>query len=90
MIDLTTTRLYQEIHEQPGVLARLLASEGHAVAGLAEEIRRRGISPSVRAGSRHQQPTKPSVWLSRTTPAILHPPRVLRNPRTTSSAHQVS
>ncbi len=43
MIDLTTTRLYQEIHEQPGALARLLASERQTVAALAGEIKHRGI-----------------------------------------------
>lgn len=43
MIDLKSTRLYQEIHQQPDVLTRLLREERVTAAALAAEIRRRGI-----------------------------------------------
>ncbi|MCB0236007.1 MAG: glucosamine--fructose-6-phosphate aminotransferase, partial [Anaerolineae bacterium] len=43
MIDLKTTRLYQEIHQQPEVLTRLLHEERDTASALAVEIRRRGI-----------------------------------------------
>lgn len=43
MIELKTTRLYREIHEQPDALSRLLLAERAAAAALAAEIRRRGI-----------------------------------------------
>jgi glucosamine--fructose-6-phosphate aminotransferase (isomerizing) len=43
MIDLASTRLYKEIHEQPGVLAGLLDMEGEAARALASEIARRGV-----------------------------------------------
>jgi glucosamine--fructose-6-phosphate aminotransferase (isomerizing) len=42
-IDLNSTRLCHEIHEQPTVLARLLESEQGTVAALAAEIRRRQV-----------------------------------------------
>ena len=44
MIDLKSTNLYQEIHEQPGVLARVLLEERGPPQALAAEIRRRDIS----------------------------------------------
>lgn len=43
MIDLQSTFLYQEIHEQPGVLARLLLEERQTAAALADAIRQRGV-----------------------------------------------
>ena len=43
MIDLKSTKLYQEIHQQPAVLTRLLHEERDTAAALAAEIRRRGI-----------------------------------------------
>jgi glucosamine--fructose-6-phosphate aminotransferase (isomerizing) len=43
MIDLESTRLYQEIHEQPGVLAGLLDVEGEAARALAAAIVRRKV-----------------------------------------------
>jgi glucosamine--fructose-6-phosphate aminotransferase (isomerizing) len=43
MIDLESTRLYQEIHEQPGVLAGLLDREKEAAGALAAEIARRKV-----------------------------------------------
>jgi glutamine---fructose-6-phosphate transaminase (isomerizing) len=43
MIDLESTRLYQEIHEQPGVLAGLLDREREAAQALAAEIGRRKV-----------------------------------------------
>ncbi len=43
MIDLKSTHVYREIHEQPDVLARLLQEEHGAAAALAAEIKRRGI-----------------------------------------------
>jgi glucosamine--fructose-6-phosphate aminotransferase (isomerizing) len=46
-IDKHSLHVYQEIHEQPGVLARLLAEEGMRIARLASEIRRRGIDHVV-------------------------------------------
>ncbi len=50
MIDLKSTHVYREIHEQPSVLARLLAEERGAVDALAAEIKRRGIQYVVIAG----------------------------------------
>jgi glucosamine--fructose-6-phosphate aminotransferase (isomerizing) len=47
MIDLTTTNLYREIHEQPAVLARLLLEERGTAAALAAEIQRRGVDHVV-------------------------------------------
>ena len=47
MIDLKTTHLYREIHEQPAVLARLLLEERQTAAALAAEIKRRDISHVV-------------------------------------------
>lgn len=44
MIDLKATKLYQEIHEQPGVLTRLLLEERRTAETLAAEIKRRDIS----------------------------------------------
>ena len=44
MINLHTTHLFREIHEQPAVLARLFASQRPAAESLAAEIRRRHIS----------------------------------------------
>jgi glucosamine--fructose-6-phosphate aminotransferase (isomerizing) len=41
--DLKSTRLWQEIHEQPAVLARLLDRERGSVAALAESIRQRQV-----------------------------------------------
>ncbi len=41
---LTDTKLYQEIHQQPDVLARLLNNERETANGLAQEIRKRDIS----------------------------------------------
>ena len=43
MIDLATTHVYREIHEQPAVLARLIGQERGSAAALAAEIRRRAI-----------------------------------------------
>jgi glucosamine--fructose-6-phosphate aminotransferase (isomerizing) len=43
MINLESTKLYQEIHEQPGVLTRLLIEEQATTKALATEIRERGI-----------------------------------------------
>lgn len=43
MVELESTSLYKEIHEQPGVLARLLEQERTAARALAAEIRHRGI-----------------------------------------------
>jgi len=43
MIDLKTTHIYREIHEQPDVLARLLSEERGAAEALAAEIKRRDI-----------------------------------------------
>ena len=42
-IALNATRLYQEIHEQPAVLARLLDKERASVAALAAEIQRHNV-----------------------------------------------
>lgn len=44
MIDLKATKLYQEIHEQPGVLTRLLLAERRTAEVLAAEIKRRDVS----------------------------------------------
>ena len=43
MIDLKSTHVYREIHEQPDVLARLLKEERGTVEALAAEIKRRDI-----------------------------------------------
>jgi glucosamine--fructose-6-phosphate aminotransferase (isomerizing) len=43
MIDLKSTHVYREIHEQPDVLARLLQEERGAAEALAAEIKRRNI-----------------------------------------------
>jgi glutamine---fructose-6-phosphate transaminase (isomerizing) len=43
MIDLKSTHVYREIHEQPDVLARLLQGEHGAAEALAAEIKRRDI-----------------------------------------------
>ena len=43
MIDLKSTHVYREIHEQPYVLARLLNEERGTVEALAAEIKRRDI-----------------------------------------------
>ena len=43
MIDLKSTHVYREIHEQPDVLARLLQEERGAAEALAAEIKRRDI-----------------------------------------------
>ncbi|MEA3335974.1 MAG: SIS domain-containing protein [Chloroflexota bacterium] len=43
MVDLRSTNLYQEIHEQPAVLARLLQEEGQTTGALAAEIKKRDI-----------------------------------------------
>ncbi len=40
---LKETHLYREIHQQPGILARLLVDAQPAVTGLAEEVKRRQI-----------------------------------------------
>ena len=37
------SRLYQEIHEQPQVIARLIAEEGAPVARIAGELRLRAV-----------------------------------------------
>ncbi len=50
MIDLKSTHVYREIHEQPAVLARLLRSERGTVKALAAEMRRRAIEYVVIAG----------------------------------------
>jgi glucosamine--fructose-6-phosphate aminotransferase (isomerizing) len=47
MIDLLTTNLYREIHEQPAVLARVLLEEQATAEALAVEIRRRQIDHVV-------------------------------------------
>lgn len=47
MIDLLTTNLYREIHEQPAVLARVLLEEQATAKALAAEIRRRQIDHVV-------------------------------------------
>ena len=44
---ITSTHLYQEIHEQPDVLARLLSNELGTATALAQEIRKRDISHVV-------------------------------------------
>ena len=46
MIDLKTTHLYQEIHEQPAVLAALI-EERQAAERLAAEIKRRDVDQVV-------------------------------------------
>ena len=43
-IDLQSTNLFREIHEQPAVLTRLLAAESATAQALAAEIRRRDIT----------------------------------------------
>ena len=43
MIDLKSTHVYREIHEQPYVLERLLKEERGTVEALAAEIKRRDI-----------------------------------------------
>jgi glucosamine--fructose-6-phosphate aminotransferase (isomerizing) len=43
LVDLASTCLYSEIHEQPGVLSRLLELEQSPVSALATEIRRRKV-----------------------------------------------
>lgn len=43
MLDLKSTHVYREIHEQPAVLARLLQAERSTAAALATEMRRREI-----------------------------------------------
>jgi glucosamine--fructose-6-phosphate aminotransferase (isomerizing) len=43
MNELASTRLCQEIHEQPAVLARLLEAERETAAALAAAIRQRGV-----------------------------------------------
>jgi hypothetical protein len=81
MIDLATTHVYREIHEQPAVLARLLDQERGSAAALAAEIRRRAIQfvviaargrvrhRSLRGGRsgpwRRRRPTPPSWPRSR-------------------------
>ncbi len=50
MVDLESTRVYREIHEQPEALARLLREERAAAEVLAGEIKRRGIQYVVIAG----------------------------------------
>lgn len=47
MIQLEATHLYREIHEQPGVLARLLQAQRPIAEALAAEIKRRDISHVV-------------------------------------------
>lgn len=47
MIDLHSTNLYREIHEQPDVLARLLQAQRDTAATLAAEIHRRAIDHVV-------------------------------------------
>ncbi len=42
-LDLQTTHVYREIHEQPEVLARVLARERAGAEALAAEIRRRNV-----------------------------------------------
>ncbi|MFN2134392.1 MAG: SIS domain-containing protein [Candidatus Promineifilaceae bacterium] len=44
---LSSTHLYQEIHQQPDVLAALLNEEAEHVAALAEDIKARGITHAV-------------------------------------------
>jgi len=46
-IQLETTHLYREIHEQPEVLARLLDAEHSSVQALADAIQDRGIDHVV-------------------------------------------
>ncbi|MCA9871347.1 MAG: SIS domain-containing protein, partial [Anaerolineae bacterium] len=43
MINIQSTKLYQEIHQQPDVLTRLLREERDTAGALAAEISRRGI-----------------------------------------------
>ncbi len=50
MIDLTSTHVYREIHEQPAALARLLRSERGTAGALAAEMKRRAIQYVVIAG----------------------------------------
>lgn len=47
MIDLTSTHVYREIHEQPEVVRRLLQNERGSAEALAAEIKRRGIQYAV-------------------------------------------
>ncbi len=47
MIDLTSTNLYREIHEQPAVLTRLLLEERGTAKALAAEIQRRSVDHVV-------------------------------------------
>jgi glucosamine--fructose-6-phosphate aminotransferase (isomerizing) len=47
MINLQTTNLYREIHEQPAVLARLLQEERASAEALASEIHRRAVNHVV-------------------------------------------
>lgn len=46
-VDLVATHVYREIHEQPRVIAELLAGESANVAALAAEIKRRGVDHVV-------------------------------------------
>jgi glucosamine--fructose-6-phosphate aminotransferase (isomerizing) len=47
VIDLRTTHLYREIHEQPAMLARLLLEERPSAEALAAEIKRRDVDHVV-------------------------------------------
>ena len=50
MLDLKSTHVYREIHEQPAVLARLIQSERSTAEALAAEMKRRAIQYVVIAG----------------------------------------
>lgn len=50
MLDLTSTHVYREIHEQPAALARLLRFERGTAGALAAEMKRRAIQYVVIAG----------------------------------------
>ena len=47
MSAIQSTHLFQEIHEQPGVLAELLREEQDRIRDLVEDIRGRGITHAV-------------------------------------------
>ncbi len=48
------SHLYQEIHQQPGLIRNLIENTQDSINALAEEILSRGIRTCVHCGSRHQ------------------------------------
>ena len=59
MIDLKSTHVYREIHEQPYVLERLLNEERGPVEALAAEIKRRDIRIHRHRRALHQRHNVP-------------------------------